>query len=249
MVIDVEPSDAGRGHLRNAGDLRELRFERLRHRRGHGVGAGAGQRCVDLDGREIDLRQRRHRQLRIGDDADEQDAHHQQRGGDRLPDEWCGDAAAMIRESCLCVGRCLFVRSKAAGSHCAASTSAPSVSRYWPAVTTRSPLARPLRTTRLRCAFSPTSMSCFSTLLSLPTTNAKEPVRPVLDRVVGYDQDIFSRVDQEACRDRKAGPQRIVLVLEGRLHADRAARLIDRVVDEGEMALRREFSCRPRTAR
>ena len=81
--------DAGRGHLRNAGDLRELRLQRLGHSRGHSVGACAGQRCVDLDGGEIDLGQGRHRQLRIGDKADEQHTHHQQRGGDRQPDEWC----------------------------------------------------------------------------------------------------------------------------------------------------------------
>ena len=46
-------------------------------------GLRAGQRGGDLNGREIDLRQRRDRQQRIGDEADEQDARHQQRGADR----------------------------------------------------------------------------------------------------------------------------------------------------------------------
>ncbi len=78
---------AGRGHLRDAGNLRELALQRLRDRRGHGFRAAAGQRRRDLDGREVDLRQRRYRQQRIGDEADEQDAGHHQRGADRVADE------------------------------------------------------------------------------------------------------------------------------------------------------------------
>ena len=46
-------------------------------------GLAPGKRRGDLDGREVDLRQRRDRQQRIGDEADEQDARHQQRGADR----------------------------------------------------------------------------------------------------------------------------------------------------------------------
>ena len=46
-------------------------------------GLAPGSLRGNLNGREIDLRQRRDRQLRIGDDADEQDADHQQRGCDR----------------------------------------------------------------------------------------------------------------------------------------------------------------------
>ena len=69
--------DAGRGHLRNARDLCKLCFQRLGHRRGHGVGACAGQGRVDLDGGEIDLGQGRHRQARIGDKTNEQHANHQ----------------------------------------------------------------------------------------------------------------------------------------------------------------------------
>ena len=46
-------------------------------------GLRARQGRGDLDGREIDLRQRRDRQQRIGDEADEENAGHQQRGADR----------------------------------------------------------------------------------------------------------------------------------------------------------------------
>ena len=85
---------AGRGHLRDAGNLRELALQRLRDRRGHGLRAAAGQAGGDLDGRKIDLRQRRHRQQRIGDEADEQDAGHHQRGADRIANERRGDSVA-----------------------------------------------------------------------------------------------------------------------------------------------------------
>ncbi len=78
---------ARRGHLRDPGNLRELGLERLRHRCGHGFGARAGQACAHLDGREVDLRERRDRQPRIGHHAREQDGDHQQRGCDRIPNE------------------------------------------------------------------------------------------------------------------------------------------------------------------
>jgi len=89
---------ACRRHLCDAGNLRELPLERLRHRGGHGFGAAAGQACGDLDGWEVDLRQRRHRQQRIGDEADKENAGHQQRGADGIANEGCGDALA---HSCL----------------------------------------------------------------------------------------------------------------------------------------------------
>ena len=42
---------------------------------------------------KVDLRQRRDRQQRIGDEADEQDRRHHQRGGDGMADERAGDAS------------------------------------------------------------------------------------------------------------------------------------------------------------
>src|SRR5262249_37577475 len=112
-----------------------------------------------------------------GDEPDEQHADHQQRGGDREPDEWCGDSPFHDQGS-FCG---LLAASLSGGGSVFAVrglTSAPSVSRYWPEVTTRSPLARPLRTTLCVVPSSPTSMSRFSTLLSGPTTNAYSPFGP-----------------------------------------------------------------------
>ncbi len=52
---------ARRGHLRDAGDLRELALQRLRDRGRHCLRAAARERRGDLDGREVDLRQWRDR--------------------------------------------------------------------------------------------------------------------------------------------------------------------------------------------
>ena len=76
----VEPQRADRGHLGDARDQRELPLERRGHVGGHGLRAGAGQAGADLDGREVDLRQRRHRQVEIGDDAEDEQRRGDQRG-------------------------------------------------------------------------------------------------------------------------------------------------------------------------
>ena len=83
IVIEVEPSALVEVICATPGICANWRLQRLRHRRGHGLRTGAGQARGDLDGGKVDLRQRRDRQARIGDDADEQDADHQQRGRDR----------------------------------------------------------------------------------------------------------------------------------------------------------------------
>ena len=71
VAVEIELNDDRRGaeraqrrHLRDAGNLRELPLERRGDRGGDGFGAGALPGGGDLDGREIDLRQRRDRQER-----------------------------------------------------------------------------------------------------------------------------------------------------------------------------------------
>ena len=57
----------------------------------HGLRAGAGQLRLHRDGREIDLRQRRDRQLEEREDPGQRDADGQQRGRDRPRDEGGGE--------------------------------------------------------------------------------------------------------------------------------------------------------------
>ncbi len=78
---------AGRRHLVEARHLAELALERRGDRGGHHLRAGAGIEGLHLDRRVVDLGQRRERQEAVGDDADQQDRHHQQRGRDRPQDE------------------------------------------------------------------------------------------------------------------------------------------------------------------
>jgi hypothetical protein len=82
---------ARRRRVRETGDLRELALWRLRHGCRHGFGACSRKLRGDLDGWEIDLRQRRHRQERKGRNAGKRQRHRQQRGRDGAADEWSGD--------------------------------------------------------------------------------------------------------------------------------------------------------------
>ena len=84
---------AGRRHFLDAGDAAELGFQRRGHGRGHGFGVGTGQVGAHAEGRELDLRQRGHRQLRKGQQAEQDDGSGEQRGGNRAPDEQRGKIA------------------------------------------------------------------------------------------------------------------------------------------------------------
>ncbi len=90
---DLRGSDRAAGrHFRDARDARELLLERSGDRSRHHLGTCARQAGADVDGREIDLRQRRDRQQRIGDPAGQRQRDQQQRGGDRPLNEWSGNA-------------------------------------------------------------------------------------------------------------------------------------------------------------
>ena len=92
---DARLADAAlRGHLGDAGDLAEMAFQRAGDAGRHRLRARAGQLRADRDGREIDLRQRRHRQFQERQRAGECDAQRQQRRRHRPGDEWRGNIHA-----------------------------------------------------------------------------------------------------------------------------------------------------------
>src|SRR5262249_45487302 len=140
-----DPERARRGHGGERRDLPELALERRRHQRGDGVGVGARKLCRDLDGRKIDLRQRRDRQPPVAEQSPEHHRNAEQGGGDRPVDEGrrdahcCGFRLPRWRRWWGCAGG-----GAAAGSLLPITTSLPSLSRAKPVVTTRSGGSTPL---------------------------------------------------------------------------------------------------------
>ena len=85
---DVRRAERARGgHLGDRGDAPERALERGGHRGGHGLGARAREPGVHRDGREVHLRERRHRQVQERRDAGEHHAEGEERRGDRALDE------------------------------------------------------------------------------------------------------------------------------------------------------------------
>ncbi len=80
-----------RRHFVDVGDLAEMALERRRDGRRHCVGACARHVGLNRDDRKIDLRQRRDGQLRIAEQAREDDSDRQKRRGDRPADEDFGE--------------------------------------------------------------------------------------------------------------------------------------------------------------
>src|SRR5580704_2166934 len=174
VTFEIELDDDGRGaertlrrHLGDAGDLAELLLERGGDRGRHGLGAGARPGRRDLNGREVDLRQRRYRQERKRDDADKGQSRHHQRGRDRPPDERFGnihdafpgvaavDGAVMVTGALVC-------------------------SLYWPSVTTRSPSLTPELTMVRSPVVALVWIGRGSTVPSAFTTQANNPRGPRL---------------------------------------------------------------------
>ena len=85
-------------HLLQPGHLAELALERRGHRRRHHVRTGARVKRHDLNDRIVDFRQRRHRQLPVGDNAGQQNPHHQQRRG-HGPENECPRRAHLVSRS------------------------------------------------------------------------------------------------------------------------------------------------------
>ena len=82
---------AGRVDRLQPGNRGELLLERQRDRRGHRIGARAGQRGAHLNGGEVDRRQIADRELLIGERSEHEDAEHQQDRRDRARDEDRGE--------------------------------------------------------------------------------------------------------------------------------------------------------------
>ena len=120
-VMTEAPGRARRGHLVQPRHLAELFLQRRGDRRSHHLGAGARIERLHLDGRIGDFRQRRQRQLQIGDHAHGQDRHHQQSGGDRPEDEearrvhcGCGATDSVVAVAlCRDAGRSAFAGARA----------------------------------------------------------------------------------------------------------------------------------------
>ena len=77
-----------RGHFGHVGDLAEVSLERACDAGCDRLGAGAGQLRLDRNGGEVDLWQRRDRQLGDGEEAGQRDPNSQQRRCDRAGNEW-----------------------------------------------------------------------------------------------------------------------------------------------------------------
>ena len=96
-------------------------------------GEAPGQARAHRDDGVVHVGQVAHRQLRVADDAEEQDADHHQRGGDRPPDEELGE-----------------VHGRLFGLDVSRTTRrAPGEMRNCPSVTTISPGSRPFEITAL----------------------------------------------------------------------------------------------------
>jgi len=88
LESDKGATEGTRGrHLVQAWNLAELALKGRGDRRSHDVRAGAGVKGLYLNVGVVDLRQGRNGQLPEGDPAHEEDANHQEGGGDRPQNE------------------------------------------------------------------------------------------------------------------------------------------------------------------
>src|SRR5262249_55557834 len=146
-------------HLCQAGDLAELPFERSRDGAGNGLRISAWKLRGDQDRRRVDIRQGRHRQQLVADQAEQQDRRHQHASGDRPADEHRRNVHGNSPE----LAGVGF--GTAAGSFgLARETMAPGVSRYWPRTTTVSPALKPLSISASPLSVSSTKTGCIATL-------------------------------------------------------------------------------------
>ncbi len=84
---DRSAARTGGGHLRQTRHLAELALQGGGDRGGHHFRAGPRIQGHDLDGGVVHFRQRREGQQPIGQNAGQEDGHHEERGGDGPQDE------------------------------------------------------------------------------------------------------------------------------------------------------------------
>src|SRR5208337_2022660 len=140
-----------RGHLGKPGHLSELPLERGRYRRRHHVRTRARIKRHDLDGRIVHLRQCRHRQLPVGDEAGQHQSDHQQRSCNRPEYERSRKTHGVLAGGIAAV--CTL-------------TCEPCCSLSTPSVTTLSPAASPLSIETTSPWVAPTVTGRISTVLS-----------------------------------------------------------------------------------
>src|SRR5262249_8472749 len=105
--------------------------------------AGPGQVRADLDGGEVHVGQVAHRELRVGEHAEDEDRRHQQRGGDGTADEQLGDAHGRPRSApAPAPGPTAEAAAPGAGAPLGC-TRAPGVRFTCPSTTTVSPVRTP----------------------------------------------------------------------------------------------------------
>src|SRR5262249_37846232 len=174
-----EAKGAGGRHLGDARDLRELAFERRRHRGRHGLGTRTGQVGRNNDGGKVDLRQGSDRKSGERDDAGQKDRGHQQGGCNRSLNKRGRDAHPAVPYGVH------YPTGFADLSVGLAWTRVPARNLYWPSRTTWSPAASPSSMMETPSRLYPALIGRCSTDLPALTPNANGPFGPRCTTCVG----------------------------------------------------------------
>ena len=162
------------------------------------------------------------RQERKGDQADEGQRRHQQRGGDRPADEWFGDVHELLPDAAV-GGEVTATGALRWSLYC------PSVTIAFTAVETRGDDGQilvggaDLDRTRLRQVVAGDGPD-------------EQAIGSALDGARGNDDGVAAGVEQHVRVDELARPQLLVVVGEHRLELDGGGGLVDDVVDQEELA-------------
>ncbi len=242
----ADAEGARRRHRLQRRDLAELPLKRSGHQRGDGVGIGARQLRRHLDGREIDLRQRRDRQPPVAETAAQHHRDAEQRGRDRPVNEWRRDAHCCVFGLAVPPPRCrraaaLPLRALTGGLSCrcfaAADRDLGAVGEAGKAGG-HDALGRlkTLADHRLRLVlFLHRNRPHRDGIVVLDDVH-EGAVRTALHRAGRDHHDLLQRVDQQPHIDELPGPELQVGVGKFGLELHRAGGLVDLIVDDPEHA-------------